>query len=78
MHQSVEIRPIDASALGLITIWRALHEYVNVVHGPKQKRTGPFLPRAGLIYGRCVDLVQNGQGSISGSETTVIHIVCYL
>ena len=33
-------------------IWRALHEYVNFVHGP-EKQYRSSLPRTGLIYGRC-------------------------
>ena len=33
-------------------IWRALHEYVNVVHGP-EKPYRSLLPRTGLIYVRC-------------------------
>ena len=35
-----------------IMIWRAMHEYVNFVHGP-QKPYRSLLPRTGLIYVRC-------------------------
>ena len=57
----------------LIMIWRALHEYVNFVHGP-EKPYRSLLPRTDLIYGRCgIPVVRPaGISAISGTYSSTV------